>query len=420
MKRVIFLAFLTLLCATACNKNRYIANVTDLQLVSVSPREGYEGSLVKVLGRNFSTSFGENEVTINGVKAKLIDFSKDQITIIAPENEYGTYPVVVSTPKGTISHESVTFTYKKRPDKLYMVTTVAGNGANALKDDIGASASVGGVEGLCFAPDGTLWFCQRNGGYAIRSFNPATNMVKTIASSPKLPWGGGFDSKGDFYYAGKADNKIFKLSGDTVSEYSSASILDNPMYVRFDSKDNMWIASRNNNTVYVEKAGNAIASYTDTDYFPTCLDIDSKDRVFFGSSKLHTIMMIDTDGSVRKVIGCGDAPNKESYSESLSNANPLEAQVGTLGGIAIGNDGCLYFTDISTFTVMKVEPGEDGNYDTGKISLLAGQPFSSSATNGTSDKASFKYPSGIAISDDCKRIYVAEPTAYVIRMIDLQ
>ena len=164
MKRVIFLAFLTLLCATACNKNRYIANVTDLQLVSVSPREGYEGSLVKVLGRNFSTSFGENEVTINGVKAKLIDFSKDQITIIAPENEYGTYPVVVSTPKGTISHENVTFTYKKRPDKLYMVTTVAGNGANALKDDIGASASVGGVEGLCFAPDGTLWFCQRNEG----------------------------------------------------------------------------------------------------------------------------------------------------------------------------------------------------------------------------------------------------------------
>lgn len=409
-----------LLFATACNRDTYVANVTELQLVSLSPKEGYDGSIVKVLGRNFATSFGENEVTINGKVAKIIDFSKDQITVVAPENDFGTFPVVVTTPKGTISNEKVTFTYKKRPDKLFMVTTVAGNGSNSLNDDIGTSAAVGGVEGLCLAPDGSLWFCQRNGGYAIRSFNPATNMVTTIAMSPNLPWAGSFDSKGDFYYAAKADSKILKLSGNTVSQYTCASSINNPMYVKFDSKDNMWIASRNNNTVYVEKDGSAIASYTGDKYYPACMDLDSKDRAFFGSPSLHTIMMIDTDGTVSKIAGNGAAPTKDTYSASLESGNPLEACIGNPGGLVIGNDGNMYFTDITTFTVMKIVPDPDGDFSKGKISILAGQPFSASVTNGTSDKAAFKYPSGIAISDDCKRIYVAEPTGYVIRMIDLQ
>lgn len=420
MKRYIILLIAAAVCCfAACNKNRYVADVKELRLVGVAPTEGYSGSIVKVLGRNFSTILGENKVILNGKSAKIIEFTKDDITFIAPENGLGTYPVVVVVKNDTVSEGFVKFTYKKKPEKLYSVTTVAGTGANSMSDGLGTSAAVGGCEGLCFAPDGKLWFCQRNGGYAIRYYDPATSLVGTIASGTELPWGGGFDSKGDFYFAAKAVNKVFKVTpSGSVSEYSTGAALDNPMYVKFDSKDNLWVCCRNSNTVYKTKNGAALETITATGYYPTCIFIDSRDRVFFASTTNQCIYMIN-DGTVTKIAGCGSKPAKDSYDKSLESGDPLQAQIGAVGGIYIGKDNALYYTDFTCFTVMKIAPDADGDYSKGKISLLAGVPFNNAVVNGTSDIAKFKYPSGIAVSNDCKRVYVTEPTGFVIRMIDM-
>ncbi len=407
------------LCLAACTEDKYVAEVTDLRLVRVDPVEGYAGSIVKVLGRNFSDSFGENIGKIGDVEATIIDFNRDQITVIAPDQALGTYPIEVTTPKGTISEERVRFTYKKKPERLYSVTTVAGNGSNSKSDGSGTSAAVGAVEGLCYAPDGKIWFCQRTGGsLSVRSFDPATTEVKTIAST-LLPWGGGFDSKGDFYVAAKADNKVQKVTASgEVSDYSTGATLDNPMYVKFDSKDNMWIISRNSNTIHKCKDGVQLKSWTEDNYYPTCMYIDSRDRVFFASAKLYGIFMIDGDKVVR-VAGSGNKPTRETFAESISIGNPLSAELGTIDGMFIARDNAIYFTDITTFTVMKLAPDASGDYSKGKISLIAGQPFSASVTNGKTDKAALKYPSGIVVSDDCKGISVGEATGYVIRMSDL-
>ena len=85
MKRFTFLimAALMLLGLSSCQK-KYVASVTDLRLVRVDPSSGYEGDLIHILGRNFSTAFGENHVYINGVEAKMVEFNKDQLTIVAP------------------------------------------------------------------------------------------------------------------------------------------------------------------------------------------------------------------------------------------------------------------------------------------------------------------------------------------------
>lgn len=420
MKKYIAILAAAAICwLSGCTQDDYVANVTELRLVGVSPAEGYSGSIVKVLGRNFSTSFGENKVIINGKSAKIIEFTKDDITFIAPDNERGTYPVVVVSQKDTISEGWVTFTYKQKPEKLYSVTTVAGTGANSLSDGLGTSAAVGGIEGLCFAPDGKIWFCQRNGGYAIRTYDPATSLVATVASGTELPWGGGFDSKGDFYFAAKAVNKVFKVtSSGAVSEYNTGAALNNPMYVKFDSKDNLWVCCRNTHTVYKTKDGAVLETYTADGYYPTAMYIDSKDRVFFASTNNACIYMIE-NGAVTKIAGVGTKPVKDTFAGSFASGNPMDAQIGAVGAITIAADGTLYYTDFTTFVVVKIVPDAEGDYSKGKISILAGLPYNNAVVNGKSDAAKFKYPSGIEVSPDGKKVYVSEPTGFVLRQIEL-
>ena len=188
------------------------------------------------------------------------------------------------------------------------------------------------------------------------------------------------------------------------------------MYVKIDSKGDMWIASRGNNTVYRVHGSSVAEQYTGEKYFPASLAIDSKDRVFFGSTQLRGIFMI-SGGEVTKIAGSGQKPTKDNFMDSLTG-NPLDLNVGYVGGIDFGPDGTLYYTDYLTFTVMQVVPDGD-DYSKGKVSIVAGLPFTNAITNGTTDKASFKYPSGIAVSPDGKKIYVSEPTGYVLRVIDL-
>ena len=423
MKRFTFLimAALMLLGLSSCQK-KYVASVTDLRLVRVDPSSGYEGDLIHILGRNFSTAFGENHVYINGVEAKMVEFNKDQLTIVAPPNELGTYSVEVETPLGRVSREDLTFTYKKKPAKLYMVTTVAGNGSDMIKDEIGTNAAIGRIEGLAWAPDkSTIWFCQRSAGYAVRTFNLSTQMVKTVVSGIQLPWGGDFDAAGDFYFPGKDAKKVYRIAkgGSSAEEVTlpAAVELNAPMYVKFDSKGNMWIASRGNHTVYKVKDGALVKAFTGEKYFPVALAVDSKDRVFFASTQDRGIFMIDGD-AVTKVAGTGTVPTKDDYEISLASG-PAGTNIGNIGGLYITPDGTMYYTDYLTFTVMKIVPDASGSYTSGKISIVAGLPFSAAVVNGTTDKAQFKYPSGIVVSDDGKRIYVSEPTSFVLRMIDL-
>ena len=415
------MAALMLLGLSSCQK-KYVASVTDLRLVRVDPSSGYEGDLIHILGRNFSTAFGENHVYINGVEAKMVEFNKDQLTIVAPPNELGTYSVEVETPLGRVSREDLTFTYKKKPAKLYMVTTVAGNGSDMIKDEIGTNAAIGRIEGLAWAPDkSTIWFCQRSAGYAVRTFNLSTQMVKTVVSGIQLPWGGDFDAAGDFYFPGKDAKKVYRIAkgGSSAEEVTlpAAVELNAPMYVKFDSKGNMWIASRGNHTVYKVKDGALVKAFTGEKYFPVALAVDSKDRVFFASTQDRGIFMIDGD-AVTKVAGTGTVPTKDDYEISLASG-PAGTNIGNIGGLYITPDGTMYYTDYLTFTVMKIVPDASGSYTSGKISIVAGLPFSAAVVNGTTDKAQFKYPSGIVVSDDGKRIYVSEPTSFVLRMIDL-
>ena len=419
MKKLFLFLTIALLGLVSC-ENKYIASVDDLRVIRIDPAVGYEGCFINILGRNFSTAFGENHVYINGKEAKMVEYTANQLTVVAPLNDLGSYTVEVTTPLGYVASESLMFTYKKKLAKIYTVTTLAGNGTNNIKDDVGTSASVGSIEGLIWAPDGTLWFTQRSSGNAIRQFNPATSMVKTIVSGIPLPWGGDFDANGDFYFTGKTTHKIYKIArgSNSYEEVPLPIALDNPMYIKFDQEGCMWIASRDNHIVYKLKNGLVVKTYSDESYSPVALAMDSKGRMYVASSNDNRgIFMIDGDEAIR-VIGSGDMPTIDNYENSLAGG-PLKTNVGTIGEMCIGSDGALYYADFLTFTVVKAVPDANGDFSKGTISILAGLPFQAAILNGATDKAQFKYPSGIAISEDCKKIYVSEPTGCLLRVIDL-
>lgn len=424
MKKIFLLLMAALLGLASCQK-KYVASVDDLRVVRIDPAVGYEGCLINVLGRNFSTVFGENHVYINGKEARMVEFTANQLTVVAPLNDLGSYSVEVSTPLGYVASESLMFTYRKKPAKIYTVGTVAGNGRNEIRDDVGTVASIGQIEGLMWAPDGTLWFSQRSAGNAIRQFNPATLEVKTIVSGIDLPWGGDFDAGGDFYFAAKTTHKIYKIAKNSHSceEFVvPGMVLDDPMYVKFDKEGFMWIASRDNHLVYKIMNGLIVKTYTRDSWYPVALAMDDKGRIYFASSSELTdadngVFMIDGD-EVTKVIGSGIAPTLDNYENSVAGG-PSKVNMGIVGEMCIGSNGALYYTDFRTYTVMKVVPDANGDFTKGTVSIVAGLPFQPAVQNGPTDKAQFKYPSGIAVSEDCKKIYVAEPTGYVLRLIDL-
>ena len=66
-------------------------------------------------------------VSINGKQATVKVVTATTLTIIAPENPSGTYPVKVTVADKTV--ENLSFTYE---DLSYTVATVAGNSATTV------------------------------------------------------------------------------------------------------------------------------------------------------------------------------------------------------------------------------------------------------------------------------------------------
>ena len=400
---------LALLAGAGCSDDGYRARVTELKLVRLAPTSGYAGDIVRILGRNFSEEYGGNTVTINGVEARVIEIARDELSIIVPENAPGNYPVRVETPTATV--EGLSFKYNVRPEKEYAVTTVAGNGTLGLVDGIGTAASFSAPEGLNYHRDGSIWIVQRGGVgmFAIRRMDQFYH-VTTLCTSPLLnyPWGGDFAPSGDYYVANKGNNKVLRVTSDgTCSEYPiTGATLNNPMCVAFSAAGEMYVASRNANEILKIDLATGVVQARYEVKMPESMDVDAEGRVIVGTNNAYYLYQIDTDGSVSTIAGNGMVPSGSSYSDGEENLST--ATICMVGGVFCASDGCIYFTDRTAFTVRKLTPAADGSYAAGKLETLAGVAGTKGVTDGTNTTATFSYPAGIVVSNDCSDIYVAD------------
>lgn len=398
MKSTVSLIIAAILAGTvivSCRNDRYVASVTELQLASVSPSTGYSGGIVKILGRNFSEVFGENRVFVGELEAQVLEYNAWDLTIVLPAQAPGVYEITVQTPKGTVS--GLQFEYREKPEHSYYVSIIAGSSAGTV-DGTGTQAQFNYPEGLTMDSGGNLWIAQRGATYSIRKMDQNCNVTTVVET--ELPWHCAFDAAGDFYFTAKDKASVFKVTpeGELSAVTFTGGALDNPMDVEFDNDGAMWIASRNNNIVYVVKDGAVTKTYDVT--YPTCLALDAKGRMIIGSTTAGYMYMVE-DGELVTIAGNGqyaksDNPNGVSGDTST-------ASVGQINGVFAAADGSIWFCDVVNEQVRKFSPDASGDYAKGRIETIA---------------SGFR-PSDVYVTDDCTRIYVSSATTYTIRLIEV-
>lgn len=387
--------------ASACQDDKYVANVTELSLVRMDPESGYSGAIVKILGRNFSEKAKDNVVLIGGKEAKVLDANKWDLTIVVPENEPAEYEVQVTTPKGTAG--GIKFLYKEKPEHVYLASIYAGKvGTNASEDGVATSATFSSPEGIIPAGDGSYYILQR-GSFAIRkmdSFGRVTT-VKTSGAELHHPWQGAVAPSGELYFCNKSSNQLMKMDAAGVVKVVSGFTLQNPMGVKFGSDGFGYLSNRNTDGGQVIKFKDDAVVKTFSVPTATCASVDAAGRVIVGSNDSGYLFMIDKEGNVTKIAGDGN--RNGSKGDGVPGDLLDKSTIGMVNGIWCAKDGALYFCDVTAQSVRKLTPGAGGDYSKGKLETIA----------------SGFYPSDVVVSEDCAKIFVTSATTNTIRLIEI-
>lgn len=387
--------------ASACQDDKYIANVTELSLVRMDPESGYSGAIVKVLGRNFSEKAKDNVVLIGGKEAKVLDANKWDLTIVVPENDPAEYEVQVTTPKGTAG--GIKFLYKEKPEHVYLASIYAGKvGTNASEDGVATSATFSSPEGIIPAGDGSYYILQR-GSFAIRkmdSFGRVTT-VKTSGAELHHPWQGAVAPSGELYFCNKSSNQLMKMDAAGVVKVVSGFTLQNPMGVKFGSDGFGYLSNRNTDGGQVIKFKDDAVVKIYSIPMPTCSAVDAAGRVIVGTEDSGYLYMIDKDGEIKQIAGEGKANG--SKGDGVPGDLLGKSTIGKVNGIWCAKDGALYFCDITAQSVRKLTPGAGGDYSKGKLETIA----------------SGFWPSDVVVSEDCEKIFVTSATTNTIRLIEI-
>lgn len=387
--------------ASACQDDKYVANVTELSLVRMDPESGYSGAIVKVLGRNFSEKAKDNVVLIGGKEAKVLDANKWDLTIVVPENDPAEYEVQVTTPKGTAG--GIKFLYKEKPEHMYLASMYAGKvGTNASEDGVATSATFSSPEGIIPAGDGSYYILQR-GSFAIRkmdSFGRVTT-VKTSGAELHHPWQGAVAPSGELYFCNKSSNQLMKMDAAGVVKVVSGFTLQNPMGVKFGSDGFGYLSNRNTDGGQVIKFKDDAVVKIYSIPMPTCSAVDAAGRVIVGTEDSGYLYMIDKDGEIKQIAGEGKANG--SKGDGVPGDLLGKSTIGKVNGIWCAKDGALYFCDITAQSVRKLTPGAGGDYSKGKLETIA----------------SGFWPSDVVVSEDCAKIFVTSATTNTIRLIEI-
>lgn len=387
--------------ASACQNDKYIADVTDLSLVRMDPESGYSGGIVKVLGRNFSEKAKDNIVMIGGKQAKVLDANKWDLTIVLPENEPDEYDVTVSTPSGEAG--GIKFLYKEKPEHVYLASIYAGKaGTNSTEDGVGTAALLSFPEGLIPAGNDS-WYILQRGNFAVRrmdAFGKITT-VNTTGTALSHPWQGAMSPSGELYFCNKSSNQLVKMNNAGVVSTVSGFTLKNPMGVTFGSDGFGYLSNRDTDGGQVIKFKDDAVVKTYEIPAPTCASVDASGRVLVGTNSSGYLYMIDKEGNISKVAGEGNT--KGAKGDGVPGDLLDKSTIGMVNGIWCANDGAVYFCDVTALSVRKLTPDAEGDYSKGRLETIC----------------SGFYPSDIVVSDDCSKIFVTSATTHTIRLIEI-
>lgn len=311
-----------------------------------------------------------------------------------------------------------------------IVTTVFGG--TTVHD--GESADQGFLclpDGINVGPDGYIYFAD-SFNQRIRSINPMTGIIDTVAGSGVRAYGGdngpavdayignpndvSVDSKGRIVIADTRHGKVRRVDedgiirnvaggegqwdrGDTGPAISACLV--NVRSVQHDRNDNIFIGDGIGRIRKIDSltgiintvAGIGLVGYTgDGDEAttarigtPSAIRFDNLGNLYFSDSAYHVVRKIDEKGVISTIAGTGEP------GFSMDGTLATEARLDSPFGLAIGLSGEVYISDSKNNRIRVV--GTDGVLDTVAGS---GQPGDTSFPN-DANKSNFNEPHGLCI-----------------------
>lgn len=404
----------------------------ELMVEKSNPSEGGAGTIVTIYGEGFSEELANNVVMVGDQVLKVTESTATTLKVEMPALGTGTYTFTVKVGERVCTGGSFTVA------PLGYVETVAGS-VQGTKDGIGKEAKLEIVQHLAMGPDGKVWFTSRGGAGkdAIRTLDPKTWEVKTVIGTDNALinnthlWGSTFDSKGNYYVAGKAAGKVFKIAAGTneisVLPLPAHKLTSNPMCVLTDAQDNLYLLNRDAGTEakpsYISVYDKNLVLKHD---WPVKLFAEhmawnkDKTKLFIGTTggPFGIFEFDPATGEMKKIAGTDNKPTSAANTTDGEPGNPLTATIGQVEGIAVDAEGNLWFSDVTTATVRVLVPGEGGDYTKGTVKTRAGMNFvpKSPGVDGLGTNAGLKYPCGLLPMPDGSML-LADGNGYTIRRI---
>lgn len=378
----------------------------SVTIASLNTLQGPYNSMVIITGTGFSTTFNGNQVYFNGKAATIESYSSTQI--------YADVPLAAGTGNITVKVNGVTtagpvFTYQPS----LVVTTFAGNmfqGGTA--NGTGENARFNSLAGLAIDKNGNLYAADE-GNTVIRKITPQA-VVTTLAGSGK--------------------------QGNTDGTASVATFED-PTAVAVDQQGNVFIGdSYLLRKITPDGTVSTIATHLNAGLsigYPmiTAITVDGSGNLYITDKANHLVEKVTADGNITAIAGPNSTSIVSPYGIVLDNFGNLFITDGLIWkitpqnivskfvagsadgqgfsnpkGIAIDNKGNFYIADTGNLAVKEITAS-------GIVTTVAGNTNNAALINGIVSKASFGFPTGIAV-DALGNVFVADANA--IREISVQ
>ena len=275
-----------------------------LSILDFSPSRAVHGAIVSIRGQGFSAELQKNKVTLNGIPAKLLSATPQELKVEVPKNKLSTGPVRVSV-GGKTAASAKPFRYVPRisvstfaklgkadypweedemavdaQGNLYVtdrqdnrilkispegkVSTFAGDNLIGHADGPGNVARFWNPTGIALSPQGIVYVSEPS-NHRIRKITPEGE-VSTFAGPKRgsesggstaalnRPHGLAVDAKGNLYVADTDNHRICTISPQgEVSVFAggskggldgtgSAAQFSTPSLMTMDAKGNLYVA----------------------------------------------------------------------------------------------------------------------------------------------------------------------------------
>jgi sugar lactone lactonase YvrE len=273
-------------------------------------------------------------------------------------------------------------------------------------------------------PGGKIWLSD---GTALRSVDPASAAVKTIAGTPSHnrerdqpallngPGGVAFDGQHTVYFVDHWGGVVRQYDFQTGLTTTLAGDLNQPDAVAFDGQQ-LWIACEGSSTIakmtladrkVTTVAGSGSAAPPPAFDLPTALVLDGDHTLYIADGYNHLIRTLDTQsGAVGTLAGTG--------SQGVSEGDFASATFDFPHGLALDRARqLLYVADAAAATVRVLDLGQK------TTRLLAGRPYDGEYVDGALADGRLNGPHELWLDAAAQQLYVADRANHAVRIVDL-